>query len=234
MEFGVTKMRAELAISAKKQEEFKILNGTVSLSPLALANNTRPMIEVWSGSDPRRNLDNLFENFKNASQVKPPPENSGINKAFELFTRVEQAPNPSSRITLNTEKDSLGMPRSILHWVLTPMEKKSIRKIDELIGQQVGLAGIARVKVLDYLKDEKDNSWPSFTGGGWHHMGTTRMSDDAKTGVVDANCKVHGMANLYIAGSSCFVTAAAPNPTLTLIALSLRLSDHLKQRIKST
>jgi choline dehydrogenase-like flavoprotein len=63
-------------------------------------------------------------------------------------------------------------------------------------------------------------------------MGTTRMSDDPKTGVVDANNKLHGVANLYIAGGSCFVTAAAPNPTLTITALSLRLSAHLKKIIQ--
>jgi choline dehydrogenase-like flavoprotein len=87
---------------------------------------------------------------------------------------------------------------------------------------------------MEYLRDEYDYSWPEFTGGGWHHMGTTRMSDDAKQGVVDANCKVHGINNLYIAGSSCYVTAGAPNPTLTLVALSLRLSDHLKKRVGVT
>jgi choline dehydrogenase-like flavoprotein len=112
------------------------------------------------------------------------------------------------------------------------LEKRSIRKLYELIGQQVGRFGIGRVKLFDYLEDENDASWPSYTGGGWHHMGTTRMSNDAKTGVVDANCKVHGIDNLHIAGSSCYVTAAASNPTLTLIALTLRLSDHLKTRMK--
>jgi len=81
---------------------------------------------------------------------------------------------------------------------------------------------------MEYLQDEKDDSWPAFTGGGWHHMGTTRMSDDPKTGVVDANCKVHGIANLHVAGAACYVTSAAPIPTLTLIALSLRLSDQIK------
>ncbi len=60
-------------------------------------------------------------------------------------------------------------------------------------------------------------------------MGTTRMSDNPKEGVVNANCKVHNIANLYIAGSSCFATSGAPNPTLTLLALTLRLSDHLKK-----
>jgi choline dehydrogenase-like flavoprotein len=62
-------------------------------------------------------------------------------------------------------------------------------------------------------------------------MGTTRMSDDPQTGVVDANCKLHGISNLFMAGGSCFVTAAAPNPTLTITALSLRLSAHLKKLV---
>ena len=57
----------------------------------------------------------------------------------------------------------------------------------------------------------------------------TRMSDDARTGVVDANCKVHGLSNLFVAGSSCFVTCGSANPTLTVVALSLRLADHLKK-----
>jgi choline dehydrogenase-like flavoprotein len=62
-----------------------------------------------------------------------------------------------------------------------------------------------------------------------HHMGTTRMSEQPKTGVVDANCKVHGVDNLYIAGSSVFPTSGYANPTWTIIALALRLSDHLKE-----
>jgi len=229
LSFGVTKARAELAISEKKQTEFKILNGTVSFTPLPIARNTKPIIEVWSDKDPRKNLSNLFQSFQKGEQTAT--SDPKMNNAFELFTRIEQAPNPSSRVTLDTEKDSLGMPRVILHWELTPLERRSIRKIYELLGQQVGLAAMGRVRLMDYLRDEKDFSWPSFTGGGWHHMGTTRMSDDPKQGVVDANCKVHGIDNLYMAGSSCYVTATAVNPTLTLIALTIRLSDHIKSLI---
>jgi choline dehydrogenase-like flavoprotein len=59
------------------------------------------------------------------------------------------------------------------------------------------------------------------------------MSNDPKQGVVDANCKVHNISNLFIAGSSCFTTAGAPNPTLTLVALTLRLSDHVKELMKN-
>jgi choline dehydrogenase-like flavoprotein len=62
-------------------------------------------------------------------------------------------------------------------------------------------------------------------------MGTTRMADSPEQGVVDANCRVHGVANLYIAGSSVFTTSGASNPTLTLVALALRLTDHLRTQL---
>ncbi len=75
---------------------------------------------------------------------------------------------------------------------------------------------------------EEDNSWPTFTSGGFHHLGTTRMSNNPKKGVVNANCKLHGVNNLFIAGSSCFTTGGAVNPTFTIVALSIRLADHIK------
>jgi choline dehydrogenase-like flavoprotein len=230
MDFGVTKARAELAISEKLQAEHKILNGTSSLSPLELAADQPAFIEVWQ--DEKDAMNKTLEKFN--KRTKPAKLNMPKGfKAYQLFTRMEQAPNPNSRITLDTEKDALGMPRAMLHWELTPLEKNSLRSINTIIGQEVGRVSMGRVKMYDYLQDEKDESWPSFTGGGWHHMGTTRMSDDPKLGVVDPNCKVHGIRNLYVAGSSCYVTAGAVNPTLTLIALTIRLSDHLKQRINN-
>lgn len=225
VDFGVTKMRCELAISREMQEKYQILSGTSSLTPFNQAKGETPAIQAWSDADPRKSAEKFYHSF-------PPVEKGpqGANK-YMMSTRVEQAPNPNSRITLDTERDALGMPHAMLNWVLTPLEKRSIRTIYELIGRQLGAAGAGRVQLMEYLRDPNDNSWPDFTGGGWHHMGTTRMSDDPRTGVVDADCKVHGIANLFIAGSACYVTAAAPNPTLTLVALSLRLSDHLKRTI---
>ena len=117
-----------------------------------------------------------------------------------------------------------------MHWALTTLEKESIRKIFELFGQQFGINDIGRIKLLEFLRDKNDFSNPQFNGG-WHHIGTTRMSDDPKLGVVDSNCKVHGLDNLFIAGSGCFPTSGAANPTLTLVALSIRLSDHVKKLI---
>jgi choline dehydrogenase-like flavoprotein len=230
LDLFVTKVRAELAVNEKKQEELRMLNGTASLSPKEIAITSDAWINVFpdSATLTMQLWSELEHEFKEGkmSKVATLPF-----KEYELFTRMEQSPNPSSRVFLDTEKDALGVPRANLNWQLTSLEKSSIRKLYELIGQQAGISGVGRVRLMDWLQDEQDNTWPSFLGGGWHHMGTTRMHEDPKKGVVDINCKVYGIKNLYIAGSSCYTTSAAPNPTLTLIALTLRLSDHLKQKV---
>ncbi len=143
------------------------------------------------------------------------------------MTRQEQAPNPNSRVTLSTEKDALGMPRAKLDWQLTELDKRSIRIFYQLLGQELGRSGTGRVQIRDWLLSD-DRTWPSFLSGGWHHMGTTRMHADPTQGVVDSDCRVHGLGNLYVAGAAVYPTAGSANPTLTLVALSLRLSDHLK------
>jgi choline dehydrogenase-like flavoprotein len=226
-----THMRCELAIHPEMQKKFRMLNGTCSFFPWELAKNMTPAIKMWSSDDPRKNEDSMkrmWTSHENSMAAKT----DGF-KVFELKTRVEQAPNPDSRITLSSDMDALGMRRAQLHWELTPFEKYSTRTLYELIGRQVGQAAVGRIQLMDYLWDPEDKTWPDFTGGGWHHMGTTRMSDDPTTGVVNPNNKVHGVSNLYIAGASCFVTAASANPTLTITALSLRLSEYLKKTIRN-
>ncbi len=227
--------RAELAIAEKKQRELKVLNGTVSLLPLEIAKKLTPSVLTWSQNDPRKSLDSFAkygtEAYKKSLMERFMPS-SNNHQAFGLYTRIEQAPNPNSRVTLMNDKDELGMPKVSLNWALSAIDKKTVRVLNELIGQQVGAAGIGRVKLFDFLLDDNDHTMPNTTSGGWHHIGTTRMSDNPKTGVVDANCKVHGISNLFIAGSSCFPTGGAVNPTLTIVATSLRLSDFLKQEIK--
>lgn len=229
-QFFTTKARAELAVSEKKQEELKILNGTASLTPY-LGKEEAAFIDTFSDSA-QVSVKQWEQREKAFKEGKIPEKTAAKYKRFTLFTRIEQAPNPLSRVTLDKEKDALDVPRVILNWQMTSLEKRSIRKLYELMGQQAGLSGIGRVRMHDWLQDENDTSWPSVLGGGWHHMGTTRMCHTAKEGVVDADCKVHGINNLYIAGASCFPTAGAANPTLTLIALTLRLSDHLKKKVE--
>lgn len=229
------KVRAELAVSPQKQRELKILNGTVSLNPLEIAKKIESNVKTWNQDDPRESLKKSQYNWGNAHRKKLVQRllASNSTQSFELYTRIEQAPNPSSRVVLSNDKDSLGVPRANLHWAMSPIDKKTVRKLNELVGQQVGTLGIGRVKLYDFLLDESDTSMPDYTSGGWHHMGTTRISDDPKKGVVDANCRVHGIDNLYVAGSSCYPTVGAVNPTLTVVAISLRLSDHLKTIIQN-
>lgn len=227
-----TKVRAELAISASKQKELQVLNGSISLMPLALSKNAIPSVKLWSNDDPRKSLD-TFHKYNNLDKRNFIQRmfSSKDSQSYGLYTRAEQLPHPESRVVLSNEKDELGVPRANLNWALTPIDKKTVFNINKLLGQQVGAAGIGRVKMADFLLDG-DVQLPDYTSGGWHHIGTTRMSADPKTGVVDANCKIHGIDNLYAAGSSCFPTGGAVNPTLTVVAISLRLSDHLKKRIK--
>ena len=214
---------AELAISAAAQKEHQILNGTASLRPGVFEKELRNFFQSFASRQRVWEMDNWQQ--KRRLRVNTPPEEG--YRAFKLQSRAEQAPNPHSRIMLSNEKDAMDMPRADLLWQLTALDKRSIRVFYEVIGQEFGKQNLGRLQILDWLLDD-DTTWPSFLGGGFHHMGTTRMHDDAKQGVVDANCKVHGLANLHVAGASTFTTGGAANPTLTIVALAIRLADQLK------
>lgn len=139
----------------------------------------------------------------------------------------EQSPNPDSRVTLSSQRDQLDMPRIRLDWRLTELDRVSFYTHLRSLALELGALGLGRM--LTKVADE--SNWPLPIGAGSHHMGTTRMSNDASRGVVDRDCKVHGIDNLYVAGSSVFPTSGSANPTLTLVALTLRLADHLKRKI---
>jgi choline dehydrogenase-like flavoprotein len=102
---------------------------------------------------------------------------------------------------------------------------RSMRRAHEILAAELHRAGIGQLQVE---LDAADAEWPARLTGGYHHMGTTRMHEDPRQGVVDSNCLVHGTSNVYIAGSSVFTTAGYANPTLTIVALAIRLADHLK------
>lgn len=145
-----------------------------------------------------------------------------------LGCACEQTPNPDSRVSLAETKDALGLRRIRLDWRLTEQERHSVVEHIRSVAMEFGAQSIGRM-LMDILDDGR---WPDKVRGGAHHMGTTRMHDDPRQGVVDRNCKVHGVGNLYIAGSSVFPTSGASNPTLTLVALTLRLADHLRPLLR--
>ncbi|WP_194774568.1 GMC oxidoreductase [Pararhodonellum marinum] len=222
----------ELALRKEVLRNEKILNGTCGLSPTAYARHVTPRIDVWQNEDPRESVDNIFKSWDEAEEKAKAHNQGAIMRAFTFQTRMEQSPNPNSRITLSEKKDAFGVPLANLNWELSPLDKRSLRRINQIMAKEVGKAGIARVKLNDFLIDESDDSFPKSTNGGWHHMGTTRMGASPNKGVVDIHCQVHGINNLHVAGSGCYVTSGAPNPTLTLVAFALRLSDRIKERIK--
>jgi choline dehydrogenase-like flavoprotein len=251
LDFYKTKIRAELGLGRRKQEEAAVLNGTASLIETNQSSvkpnidwfpdNAAVTVDMWRRLDSLQDvkddpysLRGVYRRLKNLfspiGEYITPKE----VQRYQLFTRIEQSPNRQSRVQLGSERDEFDVNRITLDWRLTSLEKRSIRKLHEFLGQEMGRIGLGRVKLMDWLRDEKDNSWPSTLGGGWHHMGTTRMHIDPKKGVVDNHCKVHGIENLYAAGSSCFTTSGAASPTINLIALAFRLSDHLKAKMSNT
>jgi choline dehydrogenase-like flavoprotein len=223
--------RLELALTERIQRQMKIANGNLSFVPLRLDKSIDPLIDIWKSEDPRKNAADTGDAYGKADRGRIERAlNLGRYGSFSVVLRLEQVPNPLSRVSLDHERDELGVPRVVLNWAFTSLEKTSMRAIYELLGRQVGMAGIGRVRVREELLASRDDSLPAISGG-WHHMGTTRMSATPKEGVVDADCRVHGIENLYVAGSSCFPNGAAVNPTLTLMALSLRLAQHLRARL---
>jgi choline dehydrogenase-like flavoprotein len=143
---------------------------------------------------------------------------------YRVYSRSEQQPNPASRVTLGRDKDALGMPRLVLDWRLTDLDTRTLTWTRDRLASLLGDLG-----TFDAFPNETIDRTLK---GGWHHMGTTRMASDPGRGVVDQDCRVHGVDNLYIAGSSVFPTGGYANPTLTIVALATRLSDHIRRRVE--
>lgn len=149
---------------------------------------------------------------------------------FEVLQMAEQAPHWDNRVTLNRNLDKLGRRQVQMqtHW-----HEEDIRSFKR--GQQIIADELARAGLGQFVFDRDENDMPRVqSAGASHHMGTTRMHVDPKQGVVDANCRVHGVSNLYIASSSVFPTGGYANPTLTIVALSIRIADQVKSQMAET
>ena len=240
LNYGQTRSRGELALTRAAQKQNRLLNGTLSLSLDSIGDNPRgtfqefPAEELLQYSDEETTTKSAAQTDTKpiVEKVAPPKPTVSPYQVFKLACRHEQSPNPDSRVSLSTDQDAMGIPRAVLHWQLAEIDKCSIRQSCELLATETGRSSLGRVRLLDWLTNSGDTEWPAFLSGGWHHMGTTRMHNSPRQGVVDRDSRVYGLDNLFVAGASIFPTAGAANPTLTLIATSLRLSDYLKQHLK--
>ena len=126
-----------------------------------------------------------------------------------IRSQIEQEPNPDSRVSLTDDVDSFGLRRIQMNWQLSDGDLKTIRVLSIESAKEMARLNRARVQLAPFILDT--NLEIPVSGYG-HHMGTTRMSADPRYGVVDENCRVHGIQNLYIAGSSVFPEVRRQEP----------------------
>jgi choline dehydrogenase-like flavoprotein len=248
-------LAAGISPSEKAQEDERILNYKASVYPVYRGQDAAgwtAFLEIalrfsrrW-GKDPYNRLRLPFER----KQISP----AGILKmlqrpdkmtlavlaqvlktdrliaGFVLESKPEQAPNRDSRITLQEKRDPFGLPRARVDWRLLPIDRRTVMRAEELIDAELERLHMGR---LAPAKPEEHEAWPSNLIGGWHQIGTTRAHSDPRQGVVDADCRVHGIDNLFVAGASVFPTGGSVSPTPTILALALRLADHLKERLRA-
>lgn len=151
-----------------------------------------------------------------------------VTHYLRLYTRSEMLPDKSNRIELAHERDELGLRRLKMHLNFGRTDLRTVVKSTEAVIASLSAQAFGRGKIVL----EHEDLWSTDLGPGCHHMGTTRMSDNPREGVVDRDCKAHDLANLYLAGSSVFPTGGFANPTFTIVALALRLADHLQSRLR--
>ena len=150
---------------------------------------------------------------------------AGPLRLHYLSAGFETRPNPDSRVTLTAARDRFGGRRIKLDWRLSDADLDDYLANLEDLGRAFAAAGTAVLRIHPGARAR----YPAGPSLGPHHQGATRMGDDPRVSVCDGDGRVHGMANLWIAGSSLFTTPGAANPTLTIVALALRLADRLKK-----
>ncbi|MFK5893267.1 MAG: GMC family oxidoreductase [Pseudomonadota bacterium] len=145
---------------------------------------------------------------------------------YQLPIMLEQTPDRNNRIILGEKNDIYGIKKIVIDWKLKEADKANLWKSLEIIAQEFGAESLGRIRML---KERSIRIWRDQLGFGHHHMGTTRMSSDYKKGVVDKKHLVYSTKNLFIAGSSVFPTGGHVPPTLTIVAMSIRLADIISK-----
>ncbi len=229
-------VRAHLTTAPEVQRSQGLLNTGFSFeNPEQYSSGYRALRDLWqqlsAGDWPddfaekvvsvSSDLDSVVEDVLVTRRRAPPYLTLGVYS--------EQTPNPDSRIGLSDTRDPLGLRRVRVDWQLCAADRRSMALSTRKLAEELGRMKMGRVKLEDWLVDDS-LPWPQPLWAGCHHMGTTRMSHDQDSGVVNSDCRLHQVDNLYVAGSSVFPTGGYVPPTLTIIALALRLADHLHQR----
>jgi choline dehydrogenase-like flavoprotein len=234
-----------IAPSPTLQEQAGILNTSLTIAPRRAAHGSeswgmRAYLNIKHRAAPNRLGRTLWKGTKRTvgwlQQRVDPARPWLLNRLgrldIALVVRAEQAPNPDSRVMLDRGSDAIGMPRAVLDWRTSPLDVRSVSVLVDALAREAGRLDLGKVEKAEWLDDpaalwRTDPLISAHPIGGYHHMGTTRMSTDPRRGVTDGDGTVHGVANLHIAGSSLFPTSGWANPTLTIVALALRTGDNI-------
>lgn len=245
---GGQRYAAYLRPSPSLQRQLGILNSTISIAPrrhegekqekfrsaLNTLKHDLPSSRIW------RSLYHGGKKMAVRGLEKTDPWSSILNMkasrgkmGIYAVVRAEQAPNPDSRVALLDTTDALGLRQPKLDWQFSELDKKSVHGLMTALADEYQRLGWGDVRLSSWLNDP-DISWKTdalisaHAIGGYHHMGGTRMSETPQTGIVNSDCRLHESPNLFIASSSVFPTGGWANPTVTIMALALRLGDHIK------
>jgi hypothetical protein len=203
------------------------MGGTVRKLNLAHMKNVMKGIPQIAALVPAFARDRYMGRRKIPSLMLKSPAN-----IYSIHYHVEQSPNPESRVRLSDECDSLGMPRLIVDYRVNDLDVQSIQRAHVLIDRQLREQGCG---FLAFYKETEQDVLAHIReqiGVGGHHIGTTRMSREPAHGVVDLECRIHGVSNLFIASSSVFPTSSQANPTLTIVAFGARIASYLSRNLK--
>lgn len=236
-------VRAAFSLSRTTLEREQLLNSAFHFRPAYEAHavystpEVRAFLEFWDPLRGRGNPAHALAELRRASRA-PHRVAHAVWRRLVVSDRgsgrwpmrgfFECQSLESNRVRLTDRRDQLDRPLPIVEWRLSELDIRSVRRAWGALDGALRSAGLGRLELA--FRDEAD-SWRAASVGGRHHMGTTRMHQDPSRGVVDANSRVHGISNLYVAGSSTFPTAGFANPTLTIVALAVRLAQHLALRL---
>lgn len=234
----------KLALSPEQQRRLGVLNAIAhpvyDYSPHSPASRLKRLLghlrERRIGTSTIRDLGGLLPAVPMLAGMAGRLLIKGQAPAFEpsaiaLQGYTEQPPNPDSRICLSQERDALGLPSARVDWKSSDLERRTLLALSRAIDSEFSRLGFGKLDIEPVLEQDS----PAFTAklsDAFHHAGTTRMSRSETDGVVDVDCRVHGVSNLYLCGGSVFPTSGYANPTLTIIALAFWVADKLVEKLR--
>ena len=214
------------ALSKPSRDDSMALEGKIDTKTSRMAGYGESQPTIWAMGSQALQLGMGMGDIVRAMRRKKAGKSVVETERVDVMGFFEQAPNPDSRVTLGQETDALGQRKARIDWRLTSLDWHTYRTAAMMFGIELAQACNGQFELQPWLANEQDEN-PQVQGTA-HHIGTTRMAEHPSQGVVDLHSRVHGISNLYVAGSSVFPTGGWAFPTFTLVSMSLRLAEHLR------